>query len=334
MHGGFRYLQSLDFGRALTSMQDQERLLSEHAPLVRPLTCLMPLAPTGLRSRGPVQVGAALFGALQRWQGSSLVEPRVLSQAESVGICPPLIDLAPDGALLWQDAELLNPQDLAREIVGVISNGGGEIREGVAVTRVAIGSHAEVQLRTATGEQQVQAACVINAAGSAILDIPVHGTAVRRHRVPAWARAFNLVFPNTHKLEVAVGLRSHDRLFFFVPRAPDSLAVGTAYLPMDANTSPATVTGSEIRSFLAAASTVWPALGLAFDELQGVEVGVLPAWQADPQRIRLMAHPRLLASPGYVEVLSTKYTTFDSQAKAAVAAAAAVQLRCSTGSSG
>ncbi len=319
IHGGFRYLQSLDFGRALRSMRDQERLLRRYPEYIRPLTCYMPLAAVGLRSRYPVQCGVSLFGALQRWQGASLDRPHLAPAEEVLEACPLLASHVRHGVLRWQDAELTDPNRLAMALVASIREHRGVLLEQARVLRVSAMEQPEVEFQCEGEERRVRVKCVINAAGDRIGDISVMGTAVRRHAIPAWARACNVLLSNESKLRIAAGLRSRSgRLFFYLPRGERTLAVGTAYLPSRAGDAPPAVSGAELEAFLDEASATWPELNLSFDRLVGVEVGVLPAWRVSDDSIKLVAHARIAAGPGYVEILSTKYTTFLSQAEEAL----------------
>lgn len=325
MHGGFRYLQSLDVGRALRSMRDQEYLLRRYPGLIRPLTCYMPLAAHGLRSRIPVQCGAVLFAALQRWQRSSLHTPHLASSQEVSEECPLLASHAQYGVLRWQDAELTDPTQLAKALVESIRKHGGVVLEHAPVFGVSLTGSPEVDFQCEGEKRRARPRCVVNAAGHRIGDVSVTGGAVRRQAVPAWARAWNVLLSNDSKLRIAAGLRSREgRLLFYVPRGEKTLAVGTGYLQGRAGEEPPTVTGAELRAFLDEATATWPELRLSFEQLIGVEVGVLPAWRADGAQVKLIAHSRIAASAGYVEILSTKYTTFMSQADEALAAIARV----------
>ena len=72
MHGGIRYLQSLDLNRAVSTARAQSDLLKSYPDLVKPLKCVMPLKSFGLKSRWPASLGAFSYRALLSISG---IEP-------------------------------------------------------------------------------------------------------------------------------------------------------------------------------------------------------------------------------------------------------------------
>ena len=67
IHGGIRYLQHLNFKRAIESIREQQILLRTAPHLVQPLRFLMPTY--GLGMRGPVAmgIGVGLFESLNAY---------------------------------------------------------------------------------------------------------------------------------------------------------------------------------------------------------------------------------------------------------------------------
>src|SRR3989338_7803972 len=61
IHGGLRYLQSLDFTRMRESVRERRVLLRIAPHLVHPMTCLMQIGRASCRERGEISVGALLL---------------------------------------------------------------------------------------------------------------------------------------------------------------------------------------------------------------------------------------------------------------------------------
>ena len=110
-----------------------------------------------------------------------------------------------------------------------------------------------------------------------------------------------------------VGVHSAEgRLYFTVPRGQGS-ALGTAYLPLGGDPDSAAVTEVELCGFIESFNRAFPQARVQRSEVLCTEQGVLPTTTPDPLSLKGSAEIR--SSGGYVEVLSTKYTTFLTQAR-------------------
>src|SRR5688572_2160826 len=123
VHGGFRYLQSLDLLRFCESVVDRRWWLTTFPDLVRPLPVLMPLYSRGLRRRGVLRSALALNDLLSaaRNKGvpgeNQLPRGRIADVAETRALCPALDaeDLA--GGAVWFDAAMPDSQRLLMEVL-------------------------------------------------------------------------------------------------------------------------------------------------------------------------------------------------------------------------
>lgn len=117
VHGGLRYLQSLDLSRFRESVAERRWFLRHFPDLVRPLPCLMPLysPPRGGRLRRPAVFRAAL-ALNDRLARENLLPPgRVLDVSETVDLFPGVDRNGLVGAALWHDAVLTEPQRVLHE---------------------------------------------------------------------------------------------------------------------------------------------------------------------------------------------------------------------------
>lgn len=330
MHGGFRYLQSLNLARTWSSLCAQVELLTEFPDLIKPLPCLMPLAGAGMKSRYPVAAAAAVYGVLQRLARSPLPHPRVqtleqvLSRARHSEL---LRDIAVPHWLVWYDALLGDPQLLAERLRDEILRSGGAIFESTPVTAVRRATHSErfvVEARHGNSDQHVSARLVVNAGAAGGGAIP------RPADLPApqtkWCRAFNVVIRHVIDPDHALALECHDggesRLFFAVPRN-SATAIGTGYLPLDAQVG-SSVSDAEVAAFLAAYRRALPGLALGLEDVLAVEVGLLPivdrapavAMRREGDGIMLRQRALLQARCGWGDLIGTKYTVFAPQGRA------------------
>jgi glycerol-3-phosphate dehydrogenase len=117
VHGGLRYLQSLDLPRFRESVAERSWFLHQFPDLVKPLPCLMPLydPPRGGQLRRPAVFRVALALNDQLARERMLPPSRVLDVSETVDLFPGVDRQGLIGAALWHDAVLTDPQRVLHE---------------------------------------------------------------------------------------------------------------------------------------------------------------------------------------------------------------------------
>jgi glycerol-3-phosphate dehydrogenase len=314
IHGGFRYLQNFDLPRVIKSLNDQSTLIHELPDAVQPLPCLMPLSRFGMKSRLPVTCAALLYSAIMRANGSPLASPHIVSPEKIHSTVKTLRTNAPYGALCWYDGVMTDPGAVTTHLTNAITSTGGSIREGTPVQRIE-GGNKSFTVHTASGER-FTAKCVVNTLGPWLgsVQIPERLAGFR----PRWCKGFNLVIKQQLDPTYGIGIQSADgRLFFCVPRGTGT-AIGTWYLPHpDISVAP-TVSEHEIAQFLHAFNASLPEAGITKHDIVHIDVGILPMDRTSSAGPQLIAHERIHERGGYIEVMSTKYTTFRSQGERVV----------------
>lgn len=314
IHGGFRYLQNLDLPRVLRSLNDQTALMNEVPHFVKPLPCVMPLARFGMKSKLPVMCATLLYGGIMRACRSPLPTPRVLSAAQTAREVPALKDLAPHGVLQWHDGVMVEPHRITQHIVLQATSLGAVIRQGVRVTKVERTTDG-FTVYSSAGESW-RARAVVSTLGPWIptIELPSGAPPPR----PLWCKGFNLIIKQQIDPTHGIGVQSPDgRLFFVVPRGTGS-AIGTWYLPHHDSTPPSAVSEHEIAQFLSAFNKALPGNRVTKSDVIGADIGVLPMKRNTPHGPELIPHEQVYESNGFIEVMSTKYTTFRSQAQTVV----------------
>jgi len=315
IHGGFRYLQQLNLARVFRSLGDQTSVATNYSQYVKPLACLMPLTKFGLKSRIPVTIAAALYGAAMRSARSNLPSPRVLSPKELLATrSPALSDYAPNGALCWHDLVMTDPTGLARCIAKEITTRHGEIRESTKVVRISQTADGFIILAN-TGEEFL-AKRVVNTLGPWLgsVEIPLSLAGIR----PSWCIGFNITISRQIDPTYATATQSGDgRLFFAVPRG-EFTTIGTWYYPCaiptpDSPNKPQ-VAESEIERFINSWNTSWPSQRISRTDIHAIDAGILPMRQETQTGPSLYGSEIIHRAQGsnYIEVLSTKYTSFGS----------------------
>lgn len=319
IHGGFRYLQHAHLTRVIRSLLDQTRAFSHHPSAMRPLPCLMPLRRFGLKSRLPVTAAALAYGAMMKATRSPLPTPRVLSPSSTHELAPIMREHTAHGALCWHDVVMTDPAAVANSLFSTAIAHGASLRENTHVTKV----HQEDSgfVITTASHETLRATTVVNALGPWLdtIEVPKHLRGFR----PKWCKGFNITISRQLHPTHALALQSREgRLFFCVPRGPHT-TIGTWYTPLStpslahiaqrANVLEATE--SELREFILSLNAAFPEANVTREEIIGIDTGVLPMKHDSPSGPILYGSELVHHKDRYCEIVSTKYTTFYSQAR-------------------
>lgn len=316
IHGGFRYLQHLNLPRVVESLADQVHLLKNNPDLVKEIPCLMPLNKLGLKSKYPVWAALGLYRAIGLLSGSPKQNiGSVLSEREVSEKVPILEKLTPAGALLWYDAIMPEPLTVAEFLKTEITKAGHLVLEQSPVTKVEKQGSAFLVDYQASGEAaNLQGKVVVNATGPWLntFDPPV---AELQKKVPRyWCKGFNIILNKKLLSDYAVGVESAEgRLYFLVPRG-DRSVIGTVYIPYKGAPEEVLVTDEELDRAILGFNSALPEAALSADDIAEYEVGVLPCKAIKSGEPVLYGAERIYDCGGFINVLSTKYTTFRSQA--------------------
>lgn len=123
LHGGLRYLQSLDLHRFHDSVGECKWFCQNFPDLVRPLPCLMPLYGKGLKRPTVFRVALAINDWLSRRRNQEICDDlrlphgRMLDIAKTIELFPLVDREGLQGSGLWYDAAMTNPQRILIEIL-------------------------------------------------------------------------------------------------------------------------------------------------------------------------------------------------------------------------
>lgn len=293
VHGGLRYLQSLNLRRARESIRERSAWLRIAPHLVEPLGVLVGARRDTLRRRPVLGVGS-LLSDLLGWDRNRGIVPerrlpggRILSREECVARAPELSSRDLVGGLLFHDAQMYSSERLVLEAILAASERGavvvnyarlvGGLRQGGGL----VGGRVLDVL--GTEELEVRARTVVNAAGAASDAVArmLTGRAVRT--VAGRTLAVNLMLEGRGH-EVAFGLPTAgddgaERLLFFVPWRGRTL-VGTGHFPWKGG-APETVDRSRlapyVRRFREQVEAAWPHGPVSEGDVLAVHAGLLPA---------------------------------------------------------
>jgi len=320
IHGGLRYLQTLNIARARESVRER-RTLARIAPhAVRPQLFALPLSQSLTKGKTATRVGFALDRLVASDRNLDvpvtlrLPVGRVVSQSEAIGRFPGLPRQGLIGAAVWYD--YITPESdrltfafalAAAEHDAVLANY-VEATTPILHGRRIGGVHAID--RQSGREVEIAARVTVNATGCAVDRLL--GPVGAPTRIPM-LKAMNLV-TSREAGEAALGGRSQSgRHLFLVPwRRRALFGTWESERPCDAD---ATIGAeNEIAAFIGDLNYAFPSLHLTLADVALVHRGVVPATVGPDGRASLEGGEQVRdhaadGLEGLISVAGTKYTT-------------------------
>ncbi len=322
LHGGLRYLQTLDLLRFRQSVAARRWHAATFPHLVRLLPCAMPLYGKGSRRRQIMRVALTLNDVLSGDRNRDLPahlrmpRSRTCGRGELQALWPDVPQPGLEGGALWYDYMMRSSERVLIETLQASVRLGSAACRNAPVERVVSesGHVTGVEVDTASGPTRFEAPVVFNCTGS-----DARGVAGRADRdVESLFRpslAFNLLLSrrvaSRHALAVAPMSRGNP-VYFVIPQGDSTLA-GTVHRPRPAGTTRAEPTLQEIDAFLADLNDAVPGLDADRSHVSHVFAGLLPVTgQGDVQLTKrevLHDHGSAGGPRGFYSLTGIKYTT-------------------------
>jgi len=344
IHGGLRYLQTLDIPRARESVRER-RTLARIAPwAVRPLPFVLPLYRS--ITKGPLAMRAGfLLDRLVAHDRNEGVPPshrlpagRVLSRAAAQQRYSELRLLPLIAAALWYDYVTVDADRLTLSWALSAATAGARLANYVEATALRVSNRrvtgAEFVDRLTGREHVVSAGAVINATGSRVDQLLApHGASTR---VPM-LQAVNLVTTRPGPAAAIGGRSASGRNLFLVPWRGRAL-FGTWESPTLCGPDDLHVPDTHVDAFLAELNEAFPGWDLSRADVALVHRGVVPAKKRQDGSLALEGGELVFEHTpdgldGLISVAGTKYTTARAVAERIVdrvCARLGRQLRCAS----
>lgn len=319
IHGGLRYLQSLDLKRARESVRER-RTLARIAPhAVEPLPFALPLYRSLTRGKLAMRAGFLLDRLVSSGRNKGvppshrLRAGRIYGRSSAIANFPGLKRQGLTGAAVWHDYVTLEPDRLTFAWALAAHEHGAVLANHVAAVSIAresghvAGIHA---VDTLTGNAlDISARVVVNATG-AMADRLLESIGVASG-VPT-VRAMNLVTRRDAGDEALGGRSASGRNLFMVPWR-DRAIFGTWESSRVSGPDDRSIENGEVAAFMSELNGAFPALDLTSADITLVHRGLVPA-VVSGDRVTLEAHDRIRdhhadGAEGLITVLGPKYTT-------------------------
>jgi glycerol-3-phosphate dehydrogenase len=288
VHGGLRYLQTLDLKRYFESVGERKWFLEHFPGLVKPLVCILPLYGQGVYRR-PVFSAALVINELlsrSRNKGvdprSALPQGRIIGPSETEELFPAVDRRGLQGAALWFDAVMPDSQRVLMEILRWAVHAGASLLNYMEVEEIIKDGQgvAGVAARDAktNGRFEFRAPLVINCAGPWVRELAARfDRDVPRLFYPSVA--FNLLLDREPDFTAASAVRPSipgGRTYFLHPWKGKILA-GTFHAPRRGGMEAGPPSQQLVDEFVRHLRAAIPGFDVTSKEVLRVHWGLLPA---------------------------------------------------------
>ena len=331
IHGGFRYLQSLDLRRFYESVGERRWFLQTFPDLIQPLPCMMPLYGQGAKRPGVMAGGLYVNDILSYQRNRGVKSDRHLASGEVIS--PervikrfPLVDRQGlRGGAVWYDASMPDSQRVMMRVLRWANElGGVTLNYTAAETLLTEARVTGVRGRdTLTNKTySYQAPVVINATGpwsqqlaeqldKSLGDIKTNSNSASIFRP---SLAWNLLFDRESLSDCALAIapKLPKAQTYFLHPWKGRLLAGTIHNPwrrsVDVRPQPSE---SQIEGFINNLNSAIPGLNLKSSEIVRTLAGVLPIKQQDQlaSREKIWDHGKNKGIKGLYSVAGVKFTT-------------------------
>ena len=333
IHGGLRYLESFRFPLVRESLRDRATLLREFPGIVQPQPFLLPVYRSDSRARWYIACGLALYRLLSA--GGSLPAPRRISARELLALLPGLDPDGLVGGFEYFDCQAVFPERLALEMALQAQSAGADIRNHARVTGLLLrDSRVDgVRFEGLGGSGELRSRVVVNATGAWADQLMKLATKNASEPLLSLVNGAHIVvreLPGAPRHAVYREARADRRPFFIIPWRGLRL-IGTTETLFRGDPSLALPEESEIRYLLREANALFPAAGLARQDVLYAYSGsrpILKAPQADLNRASrdhaIVEHEKTDGVSGLLTMAGGKLTTAPSFAKAVLSRVARI----------
>jgi glycerol-3-phosphate dehydrogenase len=319
IHGGLRYLQSLDLGRARESIRERRATARIAPQAVRPLPFALPLYRSLRRGKWAMRAGFVLdrLVGVDRNRGvpatHRLPGGRVISRSHAAQRFPGLHRQGLTGAAVFYDYVTTEPDRFTFSFALAAAQNGAVLANHVeAIAPLVEGGRVTgVSARDALGTRtlDIAARVTVNATGGRVDGLlKALGIATG---IPM-LKAMNLVTKRDAGDEALGGRSATGRNLFLVPWR-DRALFGTWESDRTCDPDDTGVSERDVAAFIAELNQAFPALDLTRGDVTLVHRGVVPA-AVHGERVALQGHEQIRdhAAQGFEGLLSvagTKFTT-------------------------
>lgn len=320
IHGGLRYLQSIDLGRMRESVRERHTIARIAPHLVAPLPFIMPTYGTLTRSRAAFRAAFLVDRVIARDRNDGLRSAlrlpagRVVSREECLRLFPDARADGLTGGAVWYDYQAHHADRLTLSFALAASEAGATLANYVEALELLRRNDRIVGVRArdaiAGRTFDIQAALTLTALGPWTSPLLATG-GVRREQ--ALLKAMNVVTRRPMGEVAWAATTAGGRALIAAPWQGRAL-IGTSESDRPCEPGEARVTEVELSAFLADIGQAFPGLRITADEVTLVHRGIVPATARSDGRVALSGRPAITdhaadGVEGLLSMVGVKYTT-------------------------
>lgn len=326
IHGGFRYLQSLDLQRFFESVRERNWFLQNFSDpnLVKPLSCLLPLYGKGLRRplilQQALQLNAILAARCDRNLNAELRLPRgkIISAQRTQEIFSAVNPEGLQGGAIWYDAFMPNSQRLIIEILKAACSMGAKALNYMQPQSLLTSENQVAGIVTKDRETgniyEYRAKVIVNSAGpwSAEVAVNLDGKHCNLYKN---CLAWNVLFDREAVSDYAVAIAPNkpQAKTYLMHNWKGRLLVGTGNGPCLGKATEPMPSDSQLEDFIADLNDAVPRLKLSLSDIDQVLAGFRPIkntqTNAVADREMIISHERYGGTAGLYSISGVKFTT-------------------------
>jgi glycerol-3-phosphate dehydrogenase len=323
IHGGIRYLQSLDFHRFWESVSERKWFLKHFPRYVNLMPCIMPLYGKGLHRNWILWLALLMNDILSFNRNKSvskekhLAKGKLISPEQTKEIFPFVDDQGLTGSALWFDANIEEYQRLTIELLKLAVKSGADALNYVNAEKLQTENGYVTGIQAVdreTGKGFVfKAPVVINAAGPWCREVAHQfdrdHVPLFKKRMLMWNVLFNKKALSGHALGLSTE-KGRGHTYFFHPWK-NRLLVGTGEKVVEKSETETTVPPGEMAKFIKDINTMIPGVNLSESDIQRVYSGILPADEDGTltSREKIFDHAQNGGTKGLFSISGVKFTT-------------------------
>jgi glycerol-3-phosphate dehydrogenase len=323
VHGGFRYLQTLDIKRFKESVGERKWFLKYFPQFVHKMPCLMPLYNKGVYRTYILRPGLLANDMLSFYRNFSvekerhLPNGRVVSPRRTREIFPGVDPEGLKGSAVWYDASVEEYQRLIMELLKLAVTSGATALNYMNVKGLLKEKNNAIGVRAMdeeTGEEyEFKAPVVINAAGPWNRDVAAQ---FHKDHEPLFKKRlllWNVLLNREALSDYALGLmpiKGKGHTYFFHPWK-NRLLVGTGEVVVKKSEKETNVPQEEMEHFIKDINRMAPELKVTEADIQRVYSGILPAEENGKLSNRevIFDHSTQNGPKGLFSISGVKFTT-------------------------
>ena len=334
IHGGFRYLQSLDIVRARQSFNEQMVFMKIAPHLVHPLPVLVPTYGHSMQGKEVLSLALKIYDNLVCLTSHDEYQTKVprgqtIAREECLQAFPDIRRQGLSGGIIFYDCQVSDSERLIITIAQSAANNGADMANYLEAIdfikdKNRIGG---VKVKdNITGDVfDIRARFVVNTSGpwlNRILGLINHSLGDNK----GLSKAFNLIVKRKFSNDFALGiytmvqnektsqlLGKRTRYLFIAPWKDGSL-IGTEHLAFEDNPDKLSITEDEITNFLREINEAYPQASLGLEDVRFVFKGCLPTIPTNrgslhlASKYRIYDHGRENGLEGLISVSGVKFT--------------------------